>query len=60
MEVNAQIRFYTDDDSWLCFRHATQVAMSGQDVKVEVDNYADDYYMGRTHCKRCSREAVEE
>jgi len=56
MNINLQVRFYTEDYSWLCFRHAVQEASKGKDVKTEIDEYDVEYYGGPTFCLLCSQE----
>jgi hypothetical protein len=59
MNIKIQLRLYTKEYSWLCFRHATQEAMKGAMVESEIDDY-NDYYMGPTYCQLCSKEEVRE
>lgn len=55
MHMNLQVRYSTDKDSWLCFKHAVQAAMNGEDVKTEIDDFSGGY-MGRTWCQQCTDE----
>ena len=55
MQLNVQVRFYTADYPWLCFRHAIEEAVKGVEVSVEVDDYHSDHYMGQTHCELCAQ-----
>lgn len=56
MELNIRIRYSTESASWLCFRHAVQRAMKGEDVSTDVNNYDSEHYMGRTSCVDCEEE----
>ena len=56
MNLNLKIRFYTEDYSWLCFKHAAQEASKGEDVKTEVDDYGSENYLGTTWCLLCDEE----
>lgn len=58
MNLNLQIRFYTKDHSWLCFKHAVQSAIEGQDVKTEVDEFRTEFFA----CDLCNNElpSIEE
>ena len=56
--MDLKIRFSTEDDPWLCFRHAAQDAQEGKDVAVDIGDYDSDYYMGRTYCMQCSEGEV--
>ena len=55
MNINFQLRLYTDDESWLCFHHAVIAAARGKNVMTEVDDYDDGYHMGPTNCTVCRR-----
>lgn len=57
MQINMQIRFSTEDFSWLCFNHAVAQVIKGIEVKTEIDEFSSDYYMGPIHCKICRIEA---
>lgn len=57
MEI--QIKFSSKTYSWLCFRHAVQEAMRGEDIKPEIDDWSSNYYMGTTFCILCSSELNE-
>ena len=54
MDLRLEIKFYTDKYSWLCFRHAVEEVLKGEDVKTEIDNYRDENYLGTVNCIRCS------
>jgi hypothetical protein len=57
MDINLKIKFSTDTERWLCFRHAVQAALRGEDVKTEIDDFDSEYYCGSTWCAPCSDEA---
>lgn len=56
MDIQVQIRFFTENNSWLCFRHAVVTAYRGGDVKTEIDDFSSEYYMGPTTCDYCDEE----
>lgn len=60
MYMNLQVRYSTDKDSWLCFKHAVQAAMNGEMVETDIDDYSSSHYMGRTWCEKCAEESDEE
>ena len=52
-----KIRYSSDKFSWLCFRHATQLAVQNNvAINVDIDDYDSEYYGGSTVCKLCSDE----
>lgn len=59
MNFNLQTRYYTEEHSWLCFRHAVQEAVKGKDVKTELDDYSSEYYLGPLDCLLCDMENKE-
>jgi len=56
MDIDMQLKFYTDDADWLCFRHATVRVMKGENVKHDVDDFNDEHYLGTTICVDCNEE----
>lgn len=56
MNLNLQVRYSTEGDSWLCFRHAVEVATQGVEVETTIDDFGSEYYMGTTSCTRCAKE----
>ena len=58
MQIRLQIRYYTEDESWLCFRHAVLIALKGEVVSTSIDDYGSDYYLGVTYCTVCDKEEV--
>lgn len=54
MNINLQIRYSTTSDHWLCFKHAVQAAINGEDVKTEIGDFSDS--MGRIWCEKCAEE----
>ena len=59
MQFNPEIRFSSDEEPWLCFRHAVVCAMVGKDVKTTIDEFGSECDMRQTWCEPCSREAQE-
>ena len=59
IEVNIKIRYSSKDHSWLCFKHAVQLAMQGEDIDVDIDDYNSEYYMGSTSCDLCYQKQLE-
>jgi len=57
MNIDLKIRFSTEEIGWLCFRHAVKRALAGEDVKVDIDDFDSEYYMGSTSCKDCANES---
>lgn len=55
MNVNVDIKFSTEIEPWLCFRHAVLGAMKGFHVLVEADDFLNEYHMGPTACTVCNR-----
>lgn len=53
MEFNLQVKFSTDTDEWLCFRHAVEAVLKGDRVQVEIDNYDSENDLRRNYCMRC-------
>lgn len=58
MSVTLHIKYSTKTYRWLCFKHATQEAMRGDDVEAEI---VDAYYvdMSAGSCNLCDM-GVEE
>lgn len=50
MNINAQIKFSTDEHSWLCFACAVKFVLAGYVVETSVDTYDSEYYLGNTYC----------
>lgn len=59
MTIDMQVRYYTEDVEWLCFRHAVKRVMDGEDVHTEVDDYYEDRCMISTVCNDCCMEEEE-
>ena len=53
MQLALEIRYYTEEYPWLCFRHAVEEANKGQSVKTEIDDFSRDSYLGPTECPLC-------
>lgn len=58
MRINLDIKYHTYEHSCLCFNHAVLEVVKGKKVKVEVDNFIDDY-MGDSTCSICFSEEVD-
>jgi hypothetical protein len=54
VHIRAQIRFYTNDIDWLCFKHAVHHALElHEDVYTDIDDFNSDSYMGSLTCPDC-------
>lgn len=51
--MDIQIKFSSNEASWLCFKHAVQRAIKGADIEVEVGDFYNDCYQGSISCKDC-------
>lgn len=60
MEIKGNFSFSTTDDVYMCFRHAVQEAIAGVDVSIDFEDYGSEYYLGRTWCEKCVKEASNE
>lgn len=56
MNIRLQVRYSSQNDSWMCFRHAVKAALEGADVEMDIDDYGDEHYLGRTTCLECENE----
>lgn len=56
MDIKMQVRYSSENDPWMCFRHAVQAAMDGANVETTIDDYGSEYYLGRTSCELCYQE----
>jgi hypothetical protein len=54
MEVRLEVRYYTEDFSWLCFRHATALAIEGFSIETDIDDYRSEYSLIERVCPFCS------
>ena len=59
MEVHFYIRYYTEDFPWLCFRHATILAIEGLTIETEIDDYRNEYSLLETVCPLCKGEKAK-
>jgi len=57
MELKLKVRFSTVNEPWLCFRHAIKAALTGQEVRIDVDDFGSEHYLGTTVCRECEEEA---
>jgi hypothetical protein len=56
MNITLQIRYYTKVHEWLCFSHAAKLAVEGNIVDQDIDDFSSEYYMGTTTCVICQEE----
>lgn len=60
MELNLSARYTLDtiEDGKiiLCFKHAVQAAIKGEDVELEVDDFDAPGDVRSTHCRACYKE----
>ena len=52
MKINMEIRYWIrePDHDWLCFRCAVKFAQAGHEIKIEIDDFSSEYYMGNIFC----------
>ena len=49
-----QIRRFSKDHDFICFKHATMLAIAGCDITENMDDYDTEYFMGSVSCSVCN------
>lgn len=58
MDLKVEIRYYNRDFPWLCFRHASVLAIEGFSIETDIDDYSSEYSLIHKVCLLCEREAA--
>jgi len=53
MRMDLELRLYTKDVTWLCFRHAMERASKGEEILSEVDDFGNGYSWLIQICTDC-------
>ena len=59
MQINLQVRFTLETNKGqitLCFKHAVQAAVRGDDVQQEIDDFGSTGETRTLHCRHCYTE----